>query len=538
MPHDMEQLSHLRSIFREHAQSTLFIDHETSRELSYAQSLAASVALARELSEQGICKGDNICIIADNSLEMLHIFFALWQCGACAVPLNPQLASEHITDIIACSGAKHVLSGANHITLTSEACEDIPDANITILPFNTQETPCPDDVQTRQKTNVNDEIDIALMLKNTQPDARHIAFEALDGDAPCMIIFTSGSTAAPKGVSISINRLVANERIFCEALGLNAHSRFMHIFPMSYLAGTHNVLLLPMSVGASIVISPPLGGATLFSFWEMVKDHKINTLWFTSTMLSMLLKVDDGEDLSWLKEQIVCGIVGMAPLPAATKEAFETRFGFDLHENFALSETAFISTSLPGRTLSEGSKGFVLDGVTVESRLLDDRNTRCEEGIEGEMLVRSPHLMLGYFNASEDDNANMSEEGFFTGDIGYVKNGELFLTGRKKDLIIRGGINIPPALVEASIAQIPDVMDVAVVGTPHKEYGEEVAAAITLKAGADADAFTAKHLQAAVKGKLAYFQQPKKIKIIDQMPKGLTGKTDKKAVRALFAPTA
>lgn len=517
-----DQIKHLQTIFDANGSKELFLDHATGRRQNYTDVLNTSSAIAQKLSDAGVMPGSYVCVLADNSLEMLNLFFGIWQSGACAVPINPQLSKGHIADILNSFASFHLLMGANYGEFAREIEAELkPEQTRELIVFSALEQP------STRGMDLSQVIDDAPQGQLTQN-----LFNDLDGDAPCMIVFTSGSTKAPKGVSISMNRLVANERLFCSAMGLDADSRFVHVFPMSYLAGIHNLLLLPLSVGGSIVVTPALSGKTLYEFWEIVKDYHINTLWFTATMLSMLLKVDDGENLSFLKSQIRCSLVGMAPLPPTLKDQFEQRFHLSLHENYALSETAFISTSRPGMAMMEGSKGKILDSVDVIACDVENRDKRLNEGQQGELLVSSPYLMLGYYNASSSDNENLVEDGFYTGDIGYVENGYLFLTGRKKDLIIRGGINIAPALVEASIASVADVLEVAVVGIKDEDYGEEVAAAIAL--GEGVEELSINDLQEKLRDKLPYFQRPKKLKIVDQLPKGMTGKIDKNAVRDLF----
>jgi len=519
-----DALKTLRNVFALQKNAPLFIEHTTGRQQSYSQALSASWAITRKLEMHGISASDRVCIIADNSLEVANLFLALWHCGACIVPLNPQLSKQHLAEILRSVDAKYIIVGFNHLELAKTAI-DGSGSNVELIAISNIENPA--------TKACCDTIDLTAMVGDFS-ETPGLVFEHLDQDAVCMIIFTSGSTAEPKGVQIALRNLMHNEQLFCDSLEIDSNNRFLHMFPMSYLAGTHNLLLLPMCKGASIVLLPALGGSFLFEFWNIVRQHQINTLWFTSTMLAMILQVDDGAEMDWLGKQILRGIVGMAPLPAATKQKFEERFGFFLHENFALSETAFISSSLPNHSNTLGSKGFILDGVSVHIRDVNERTKTIPPNEEGELLVQSPFLMKGYFNATKDDNNNLTDEGFFTGDIGYVKDNELYITGRKKDLIIRGGINISPTLVEAVITTIDGIAEVCVVGVPHSIYGEEVAAVLVLSSKANKDSFSRNALAKLLEGKLAYFQQPKTIKILDSLPAGLTGKIDKKTIAKLF----
>lgn len=513
-----DQIAHFRDVFDRHAARVCWIDDASDQTLTYGEVADHTLALARALRDRGVVKGSRVAIMSDNSLDMAYVLFAIWHCGGVVAPLNPQLAPNHLQDILDRLEPSLFLVSYPYADLASR----LQTSDIVCV-FGESS----DDGAVTGSLNVAEEIYGELLSDQV--------FADLDGADPFQIIFTSGSTAAPKGVTLAFDRLVENERLFCSALEIGPEHRFLNMFPMSYLAGTHNVLLLPMSVGASIVISQPLGGANLFSFWELIRERQVNLPWFTATMLSMLLSVDDGAEMPWLSEQIKLALVGMAPLPQSTKDGFEARYGFDLFENYALSETAFLSTHSPCFETTLGSKGRILDGVSIEIHTSDAKGDviTLSEGETGEIFVKSPSLMLGYFGALLSDEINLRNGGFYTGDLGHVAGGELYLTGRKKDLIIRGGLNIAPALVEDVIAELPGILEVAIVGVPHDVYGEEVAAAISVTA--DYADMTLKSLAEQLKGRVAYFQQPKTLHVVEGgLPRGLTGKIDKVAVRALF----
>ena len=515
------QREHVRALFREQRSRPYLIEVETGRNLTYGQVSDLGLRFASLLRERGVRRGDTVCFLSDNCLELALLFFATWHHGAVIVPINPQLAAVHIREIIDNAAPSLVIGNPKFLRHYRETTP-LAQAG-RVIEF------VPRIENLREETPLVAALDLEHLAGDCEPAAQ--ALHIGDDDEVFMRVYTSGSTAAPKGIDITVGGLIANERTFCEAMGIGADHRFYNILPMSYLGGVHNLLLLPLSVGASVVIDAPLGPSNVFGFWDTVREYEINTLWFTSAMLSMLMSLRDDDDMSWVAGQIRLGLVGMAPLTPETKKRFEARFGFTLFENYALSETAFISTNRPGAPYVENSKGQVLAGVEVV--IVDEARRPLPPGETGEVLVRTPHLMKRYINASQADQDNILPGAFLTGDLGRFDGDALFIVGRKKDLIIRGGLNIAPAMVEAALEALPEVAEAAVVGIPHTVYGEEVAAAVTLVAGTPAD-FDPKSIARACDEKLAVFQRPKIIKILDELPRGVTGKIDKKAVRALF----
>lgn len=515
------QSEHLRAIFREHRTRACLIEVETGRRLTYGQVSDTSLRISSLFRDRGVGRGDTVCFLSENCLELALLFFAAWDCGAVIVPINPQLSSVHIDEILDSANPRLIVGNPEFLPHVAEDRQLAP--HVQTMAFEPRLS------AVRLETALNTELDLEHIVGNRDVPKKELS---LGGDAEVfMRVYTSGSTAAPKGIDITVGGLISNERIFCEAMGIGPENRFYNILPMSYLGGVHNLLLLPVSVGASVVIDTPLGPSNVFGFWETVKEHEINTLWFTAAMLSMLMSLRDDEEMAWMTGQMKLGLVGMAPLTPETKKRFETRFGFTLFENYALSETAFISSNLPNGRYVETSKGQILEGVEVD--IVDDDRQPLPPGEIGEVLVKTPHLMKRYINAGQADLDNILPDGFLTGDLGRIDENMLFIVGRKKDLIIRGGLNIAPAMVEAALEELSEIEQAAVVGIPHEVYGEEVAAAVTLMAGVSAD-LDPKSIVKACDQKIAVFQRPKVIKILGELPRGLTGKVDKKAVRAIF----
>lgn len=520
----IDQIKHARDIFSQDGARVFLIEDSTDKTKTFGEVANETLSLAGELMRLGVVPGDRLCFISINSLELAYLYFAAWHCGAVVVPLNPQLSTAYIGEILASAAPRLVFANPDVLRQHAAALEQVPGSEVlSFVPAAhaarlANEKPA---VATRP-------FDVWAHVSDHK--ALELPFERLKASDVFLRIYTSGSTAAPKGIDIIFERLLGNERLFCSFMGVTRENRFFNILPMSYLGGVHNLLLLPFSAGASVVISEPLGGANLYGFWETVKARSINTLWFTAAMLNMLMSLRDEGEAEWTSQDIRLALVGMAPLPGPTRDAFEERFGFRLYENYALSETVFITSRRPQEASRPDSKGRLMPGMGVD--ILSADGTPLPEGETGEIFVKSPYLLAGYINASADDLANIRPEGFATGDIGHFDNGELFVTGRKKDLIIRGGLNIAPATVENVLAGLDEVDEAAVVAIPDPVYGEAVAAAVTLKPGAAKT--EPKELIKISAQRLAQFHKIEKLIIVDAIPKGMTGKIDKKEVRRLI----
>ena len=284
-------------------------------------------------------------------------------------------------------------------------------------------------------------------------------------------------------------------------MGLGRENRFYNVLPMTYLGGFYNLLLIPILAEGSLALDGAFGVPNLYGFWENVQTFGVNTLWFTATMLSMLLSLEDDEDVSFLKSRIRIALCGMAPLAGSVKKRFEERFGFFLYENYALSETTFLTTHVPGRPYKEGTVGLPLDGVEVHRRLGNLRP--LPPGQDGQVAVRSAYLMKGYrqVGAGRPGQPAARRHRPHRRHRTHGRRGRIVHHRRLKDLIIRGGVNISPKAIEDVFYRIDAVEEAAVVGVPHAVYGEEVAVAIKVKTPSatihvvDAQQYSAQHRQ-------------------------------------------
>jgi acyl-CoA synthetase (AMP-forming)/AMP-acid ligase II len=225
--------------------------------------------------------------------------------------------------------------------------------------------------------------------------------------------------------------------------------------------------------------------------------------------------------------------VGFAPLPLRVKDEFESRYGVRLVENYGLSETLFVTARSEGRLGGNGYVGDALPGIAV--RIVNEDAEPVEPGMDGEVQILTPDLMAGYLDA-EGRLLEMNASAWFaTGDVGHLDGGSsLSITGRQKDVIIRGGVNISPAAIEEVLMHVAGVSEVAVVSIPHELYGEDIVAVLKLEAGTEVDPML-ESVAAHAKQNLAQHQQPARYIAIDELPRTTSGKVQKARIRELVA---
>jgi acyl-CoA synthetase (AMP-forming)/AMP-acid ligase II len=516
----MSHVQTLIDLFARNADRELLYDVRTDERLSYGALLDGARRLAGALREQGVKPGTAVAVSAENAVELALLAFACLHLRARLVPINPAYHPRDYAGILSSEGEALLLTAPAVLARLEGVLADL--AGVRILCFETRAEPARAD--RRHLLN----FDLAAALAR-QPDDGAALDSAADEDV-CLTVYTSGTTSAPKGVDLTCAGLLGNGLAFCRQLGLGREHRFFNVLPMTYLGGLYNLLLIPILAEGSVVIDSTFGVGNLYSFWEKVQHAGVNTLWFTSTMLSMLLSVDEETATA---PPIKLALCGMAPLPVDLKRRFEQRFGCPMYENYGITETTFLTTNRPALPYKPGSAGTPLPGVEIE--IVDQQLRRLPAGAEGQILVRTPYLMKGYRRCGRGDEANLLPDGgFLTGDIGRLADGELFVTGRLKDLIIRGGINISPKALEDTIYRLPGIAEVAVVGVPHPIYGEEVAAVVKVHPAhserlgtADVKKFCEEHI--------ANFQRPKLVYLVDELPRGATGKVQKNVLRRLIA---
>lgn len=509
--------AHILKINQAFRDKVFVTEAKTSGTLTYDVLFTDSCKIASQLKNAGLKKGDKIIFSLENSLEFVKLYFACLYSGIVSIPLNPSLSADQKDFIIKHSKAVAIVFSQQ----TQSGFHEKTIQNKSTINFKL-------DYEAQQLIAVNgDEVVLLSDLKNSIPI---VPFENINADDDLIIIYTSGTTSHPKGVIHSLKNLVSNALLFNSTVGINENNIFFNNMAMTYLGGYYNLMFLPFVSGASIVLSEVFDAKAIINFWEKIIVYQVNTLWIVPTVLSILNEFDRGNSgQTYCKENIRLVLTGTAPLNEATRLKFEQKYAVRLIENYALSETLFLTSDLPEQNRVKGSVGKVIDGVEI--KIVGSGNELMPFYEEGEIVVETSTIMKGYFNAEENPEIDVSQP-FYTGDVGMLDEaGNLYVTGRKKDLIIRGGLNISPKAIEDVVYEIAEVVECAVVGIPNKISGEKIVAVVKLIDGAIIETISKKVIERCT-AKLAGNQVPSFVIELSDFPKTSSNKIQKNKIRA------
>jgi long-chain acyl-CoA synthetase len=492
------------------------VDAITGREITYGEFHSRACALAAELRRRGVHKGDRIAIMVPNCCELAVVYFACVYLGAIIVPINPALSKSDIEFILAsCKPA---------FLLATESCADaIKSPGGRILRLVTGH-------ETTQHATGPDRI-----RPDVLPESKEfVPLENASASDLVVIMYTSGTSAKPKGLAHKLGGMLRNAGAFASAQKIDQDSRFYLTLSMSYMGGLYNLLILPFLCGASVVVDHVFDARSSLHFWNKAKNNQVNTLWLAPTVLSILLRMDRGRvGEEFFRSSVRQTFVGFAPLPLKVKDEFEARYGVRLIENYGLSETLFVTARSQDGTVGAGYVGQALPEIGL--RIVNDAQEPVAPGKDGEVQILTPDLMAGYLDPGGELLNIDASVWFPTGDVGHLDDcGSLFITGRKKDLIIRGGVNISPAAIEESLMHFDGIAEVAVVSIPHELYGEDIVAVLMLAPGVELESIL-DSVMAHAKQNLAQHQQPARYIAIDELPRTANGKVQKTRIRELVA---
>ncbi|QQS34201.1 MAG: AMP-binding protein [Acidobacteriota bacterium] len=463
---------------------------------------------AEMLRSQGIGKGDVVSLLMPNSAEYIIAYFACWQIGAVAGPVNSLLKSEEIDWVVGNSESKLLLSEPPASSGGFENGHDETRFGIPCVRLDLTSLP-PDDAG-------GSDIDIAH-----------------DDDA--IIIYTSGTTGKPKGCLLTHGNVIANARQIVEWMGFGEGDRLLTVMPLFHMNAVSVTTMSALYAGGSTVVSPKFSASR---FWDIIEKYQITSFGSVATMLSMLLSrqqsaVSDQQNAPPLvprPSSLRFAMCGSAPVPAELLRNFEEKFGVLVIEGYGLSESTCRSTfNPPNENRRPGSCGLPIGN---EMRVVDEEDKDVPDGELGEIVLRGPNIFKGYFKNPEASAEAFRGGWFHTGDIGYRDaDGFYYIADRKSDMIIRGGENIYPREIDDVLYRHPAVQHAAVIGVPDQLYGEEVAAFVVLKTGTTS---TDDEIIAYCREHLADYKCPKTVHFVDDIPKGPTGKLLKRELAKLL----
>jgi long-chain acyl-CoA synthetase len=469
--------------------------------LTYSQLRDAAGRMSVLLASLGVEPGDRVGLMLPNVPGFPIAFYGAQVAGAIVVPMNPLLKEREVSYYLGDSGAKALV--AWH-AFAGEAAKGAADAGAQMI---TAETP-----------------DLGGLLESMSPAYGTAPGAGRQADDDAVILYTSGTTGRPKGAELTHAGLVTNATLTARNLiKAGPDDVIMGCLPLFHVFGLTCGLNAAVATAATLTLLPRFDPAKAL---DIIARDGVTIFEGVPTMYAAMLHLPDADSARTATLR-VC-VSGGASLPAQILRGFEEKFGCVILEGYGLSETSPVASfNHPDKVRKPGSIGTPIEGVQM--RLIDDNWQTVPDGEIGEIAIRGHNVMKGYWGKPEATAEAIHEGWFRTGDMARVdSDGYYYIVDRKKDLIIRGGYNVYPREIEEVLHEHPAVAEVAVVGIPHPELGEEVGAAVALKPGASA---TPDELRAFARDRVAAYKYPRRVWLVDALPKGPTGKILRREVQ-------
>ncbi|MDQ6776307.1 MAG: long-chain fatty acid--CoA ligase [Actinomycetota bacterium] len=465
-------------------------------EVSYEGLDEASARTAGMLIAKGLKPGERVGIMLPNVPAFAIAYYGVLRAGGVVVPMNVLLKGREVAFYLSDPEARFLLAWHDFAEAAEAGAAEAGTESILVEPGSFER------------------------VLAEAPDERVLCHR--DGEDTAVILYTSGTTGKPKGAELTHANLLANARVARTLAEVGSDDVVLGALPLFHSFGQTCGLNATISVGGCLSMIPRFDPGKALEI--IARDH-VSVFQGVPTMFSALLHHDGREQIDTSSLRLCMS--GGAAMPIEVMRGFEEAFGCHVLEGYGLSETSPVASfNHPDRERKPGSIGTPIEGV--ELRVCDDEHNEVPQGEVGEIAIRGHNVMKGYWRSEEATAEAIVDGWFYTGDMATVdEDGYFFIVDRKKDMIIRGGYNVYPREIEEVLYEHPDVREAAVVGMPDEQMGEEVGAAVALKAGAEIDEAG---LRAFVKEQVAGYKYPRRIWFVDELPKGPTGKILKREI--------
>ncbi len=478
------------------------VSHESSPALklgvlSYGELDDASARVAGLLRDRSVRPGDRVAIMVPNVPQFAVLYYGVLRAGAVVVPMNVLLKQREVAYCLRDSEAKLAFAWTSFAEPAQGGATAAGTECVIVSPG-----------------------DFEQLLADAEPAPAVVDRRSED---TAVILYTSGTTGEPKGAELTHANLTRNADVVVGMLSLGADDVILGALPLFHSFGQTCGLNAAVRSGACLALVARFDPDSVL---ETIARERVTVFEGVPTMYVALLSHPERDrfDVSTLR---LC-VSGGSALPVEVLRGFERSLGCPVLEGYGLSETSPVASfNHPDRERKPGSIGTPV--ADVEMKVTDDDRNELGQGEVGEIAIRGHNVMKGYFKRPDATADAFDADGwFYTGDMARVdEDGYFFIVDRKKDMIIRGGYNVYPREVEEVLYEHPAVQEVAVIGIPHTELGEEVAAVVTLKGGTSV---TAEELRDHVKRQVAAYKYPRYVWFVDELPKGPTGKILKREI--------
>ena len=445
--------------------------HFMGKDTSYGEFEFQVGRFAGALKEMGVEKGDHVALLLSNTPHFLISLYATMRIGAVAIPVNPIYSPDEISYIIK--------NGDVKVVIALDMLLPLVEAGVKLFPQVAGYIVCETSADVAEKyAALNDEVKAKTKLfMQTIASAKESADQvAVHEDDTAIILYTSGTTGHPKGAMLTHKNLYSNARDIGDYLKMNDQDRIIAVLPVFHVFALSVVINAPLMKGATILLMPRFSPAEVYA---TAAAHKATVFAGVPTMFNFIYQYPEGDVKAFSNLRLA--ISGGASLPVSLLHSFEDKFNVRISEGYGLSEASPVTCFNPiDRERKAGSIGQSI--VNVENKIVDELGNEVPVGEVGELIVRGPNVMKGYYNMPEETEATIRDGWLYTGDLAKKDEEDYFyIVDRKKDMIIVGGYNVYPREVEEVLFAHPNVVEAAVVGYPDANLGESVHAYVVLR---------------------------------------------------------
>jgi long-chain acyl-CoA synthetase len=548
----------------QHPDRVFLIAPEAGLTLTYGQLGQDCIHIGQYLTKLGLKNGDKLSYMMGNGYQTVKLFLGAMYSGFTVAPLNLMAQPSQLEYVLDHSDTRLVFSSEDqkeklekaaskvkrHIELVQVSVDAVSigdrffatlagEAKGDRVKAKREEKPGREEEEehkpvagfrfsiTSPKNTLRAGKELE-MAGETEESASGFVLSKVTEEDDALLLYTSGTTGAPKGALLSHKNLVAGGCYTAMAHDLGPGDRALCSLPLYHINGAVVTVVAPLVSGGSVVMPHRF---SVSNFWQLLSEYRCTWFSLVPTIISYLHSATDVEGKKLNLEQVRFGRSASSALPLSLHKAFEEKFKIPIIETMGLTETAAPVFSNP---LDPSKRKYGSPGCPVgnEARIVGREGKEAPRGTQGEIVIRGDNVMKGYYKAPDLTAKAIEPEGWLhTGDVGYMdQDGFVFVTGRIKELIIKGGENIAPREIDEAVYCHPAVLDCAAVGIPDERYGEEIMCCVVLKPGFEV---TEEELRSHCHELLGEFKTPKLIKFMENLPKGPSGKIQRIKLREI-----
>jgi acyl-CoA synthetase (AMP-forming)/AMP-acid ligase II len=484
---------------RQRGENTFLIAPDSDHEISFSTLQEQTSRIGVELDRIGVPQGAKVAFLLNNGAWTVQLFLGVMSSNRVIVPLNAVAGTVQLQHVLSHSDAEVVLVSEDYRSRVDELLT-VVDRDISVINVHQETGP----------------------IWPEEPLSAPITADAPREENPALLLYTSGSTGLPKGAVLSHLAVVSGGSNVMLAHGLTESDRAFCVLPVYHINGAMVTVMAPLVSGGSVVMPSRFSART---YWSLVAQYQCTWSSIVPTIIKYLLDRADQEDFDFGSDPRLTGFrfgrSASAPLPAVVLQQWEDTFKVPMIETLGLTETAGTVASNPMHPLPRkaGSVGLPFGNEII---IMDDNDAECAANQSGEFAIRGPNLLTHYYKNPQATESAFTNGWFRTGDLGRKDDdGYLFITGRLKELIIRGGENIAPREIDDVLYKHESILEAAAVGVDDDNYGQEVVACVVVRDGYNCSEQELKDFCAAAIGA---YKAPKIIYFMDDLPKGPSGK--------------